>query len=77
MFCSAGHVLHENMQLGNTILEVTNASTTEMERMKKEGMKSLIMHEIGHTLGLNHNTKASQVYSPDQLSNADFIKEKH
>jgi hypothetical protein len=47
-----------------------------MERMKKEGMKSLIMHEIGHTLGLNHNMKASQVYSPDQLSNADFIKGK-
>ena len=76
MFCSAGHVLHENMQLGNTILEVTNASTMEMERMKKEGMKSLIMHEVGHTLGLNHNMKASQVYSPDQLSNADFIKGK-
>ena len=30
MFCSAGHVLHENMQLGNTILEVTNASNMEM-----------------------------------------------
>ena len=34
------------------------------------------MHEVGHTLGLNHNMKASQVYSPDQLSNADFIRGK-
>ena len=47
-----------------------------MKRMKKEGMKSLIMHEVGHTLGLNHNMKASQLFSPAQLADADFIKGK-
>ena len=34
------------------------------------------MHEVGHTLGLNHNMKASQLYSPEQLDNADFIEGK-
>jgi hypothetical protein len=76
MFCSAGHVLHENMQLGSTVLEATDASSLDMERMKKEGMKSLIMHEVGHTLGLNHNMKASQLFSPEQLADAAFIKGK-
>jgi len=76
MFCSAGHILHENMQLGSTVLEASNASSLDMERMKKEGMKSLIMHEVGHTLGLNHNMKASQLFSPAQLADAAFIKGK-
>ena len=31
------------------------------DRIEKEGMKSLIMHEVGHTLGLNHNMKASVI----------------
>jgi hypothetical protein len=76
MFCSAGHILHENMQLGSTVLEASNASSLDMERMKKEGMKSLIMHEVGHTLGLNHNMKASQLFSPEQLADASFIEGK-
>jgi hypothetical protein len=76
MFCSAGHVLHDNMMLGSTVLEATDASDMDMEKMKKEGMKSLIMHEVGHTLGLNHNMKASQLFSPAQLADASFIEGK-
>ena len=47
-----------------------------MEKIKREGMKSLIMHEVGHTLGLNHNIKASHLFSPEQLADADFIEGK-
>ena len=76
MFCSMGHVMHENMMLGNTVLQATGASDLDMETLKREGMKSLIMHEVGHTLGLNHNMKASQLFSPAQLADANFIKGK-
>jgi hypothetical protein len=76
MFCSMGHVMHENMQLGTAVLQATGASDLDMEAIKKEGMKSLIMHEVGHTLGLNHNMKASQLFSPAQLEDAAFIKGK-
>ena len=76
VFCSMGHVMHENTMFGQAVLEVAGASDLEMERMKKEAMKALIMHEVGHTLGLNHNMKASQLFSPEQLADADFIKGK-
>ncbi|GAA3608489.1 zinc-dependent metalloprotease [Flavivirga amylovorans] len=76
MYCSLGHVMHENTLFGNTVLKATNASDLEMKRMKKEAMTALIMHEVGHTLGLNHNMKASQLFSPEQLADADFIKGK-
>ena len=76
LFCSKGHLMHENTLFGKTVLAATGASDLEMEGIKKQGMKSLIMHEIGHTLGLNHNMKASQLFSPAQLADADFIKGK-
>ena len=75
-FCSMGHVMHNNMQLGSAVLQATGASDLDMDALKKEGMKSLIMHEVGHTLGLNHNMKASQLFSPAQLEDAAFIKGK-
>ncbi|MGG6231899.1 zinc-dependent metalloprotease [Tenacibaculum sp. SDUM215027] len=76
MYCSAGHLMHENTMFGKTVLAATGASDLEMEGMKREAMKSLIMHEVGHTLGLNHNMKASQLFSPEQLADPDFIKGK-
>lgn len=76
MYCSVGHLMHENTMFGKTVLAATGASDLEMEGMKREAMKSLIMHEVGHTLGLNHNMKASQLFSPEQLADANFIKGK-
>jgi len=74
--CSMGHTVHYNNLFGNAVLLASDASDLEMERMKKESMTALIMHEVGHTLGLNHNMKASQLFSPEQLADADFIKGK-
>ncbi|QTD37152.1 zinc-dependent metalloprotease [Polaribacter batillariae] len=76
LYCSMGHLMHENTLFGQTVLSAAGASELEMEGMKKEGMKSLIMHEIGHTLGLNHNMKASHLFSPEELADANFIKGK-
>lgn len=68
--------MHENTLFGQTVLAAAGASDLEMKGMKEQGMKSLIMHEVGHTLGLNHNMKASQLFSPEQLADANFIKGK-
>jgi len=76
LYCSKGHLMHENTLFGKTVLAASGASDLEMEGMKEQGMKSLIMHEIGHTLGLNHNMKASQLFSPEQLADVSFIEGK-
>ena len=75
-YCSMGHVMHENTMFGQAVLQVADATDLEMARMKKESMIALIMHEVGHTLGLNHNMKASQLFSPEQLADASFIEGK-
>ena len=35
-----------------------------------QGLKEVTMHEVGHTLGLRHNFKASTLYSLDELNDA-------
>jgi len=74
--CSLGHLVHENVLFGQTALNTLDISTEEMNGMKQEAMTHLIMHEVGHTLGLNHNMKSSQLYSPAQLADKKFIQGK-
>lgn len=74
--CSMGHQIHQDAMFAGVVASAYSNSDLELERIKKESMTALIMHEIGHTLGLNHNMKASQLFSPEQLNDADFIKGK-
>ena len=38
-------------------------------------LRDVIMHEVGHTLGLRHNFKASTVYDMDEMNNQNFEPE--
>jgi len=38
------------------------------------GLVDVTMHEVGHTLGLRHNFKASSAYSFAQLSDPSFTE---
>lgn len=74
--CTFANSMHQDIMFANTIATASGASDFEMKRIKKESMTALIMHEVGHTLGLNHNMKASQLYSPEQLADPKFIEGK-
>ncbi|MDH7444505.1 zinc-dependent metalloprotease [Aquimarina sp. 2201CG14-23] len=76
LHCSYGHIMQENSLFGQAALAAYGANDNEMKGMRMEAMKELIMHEVGHTLGLNHNMKASQLFSPEQLNDPEFIKGK-
>ncbi|OBQ52551.1 zinc-dependent metalloprotease [Tamlana sp. s12] len=74
--CAFADTMHNEFMIANAVAEANGASDLELEGIKKEAMLALIMHEVGHTLGLNHNMKASQLFSPEQLADAEFIKGK-
>ena len=38
-------------------------------------LKATTMHEVGHTLGLTHNFRASTVYTEAQLADPEFTRE--
>jgi Met-zincin len=46
----------------------------EAEALVQSVIKEVIMHEVGHTLGLKHNFKASTVYTQAQLRDAAFVQ---
>jgi hypothetical protein len=44
------------------------------QQFVQDYIKDSIMHEVGHTLGLRHNFRASRVYTEAQLSDAEFTR---
>lgn len=72
--CSLAQELSIQYQTGLATIEVLDADVPEAKRaetvreMHKQFLYYLIMHEMGHTLGLNHNMKASQMLSPAQMN---------
>ncbi|TDQ47111.1 zinc-dependent metalloprotease [Permianibacter aggregans] len=53
--------LYEGAQFGSHALLASGASAGEVDQFVKEFLYYLVLHEVGHTLGLNHNMKASQM----------------
>jgi hypothetical protein len=49
-------------------------SGPEAEAFVLAYMKDVTMHEVGHTLGLRHNFRASRIYSDQQLSDPEFTR---
>lgn len=69
----AGHLQH-NFHLGMQMLEATGASAERKKEYLNESLYYLVLHEMGHTLGLNHNMKASQLHAPKDLHNKQLTE---
>ncbi len=75
-FCGLGHRLQAQTLLGRSALEAAGASEREIAALVEQGVYYLVLHEIGHTLGLNHNMKASQMLSYEQTTDWDLTMER-
>jgi len=47
----------------------------ELEKMIMQGLKEVAMHEVGHTLGLRHNFKASTMLKIEEMHDVEKTKE--
>lgn len=47
----------------------------EADAVAQAYVRSVIMHEVGHTLGLRHNFRSSTIYSLRQLQDPEFTKQ--
>jgi hypothetical protein len=63
------------LAMAQTALEAEGADSKELGELQKEFYTELIMHEMGHTLGLSHNMKASQMLSPAELKDKKVTDE--
>jgi hypothetical protein len=72
--CTLAQELKSQFVTGLTTLEAMDANVGEMKEMHKQFLIFLIMHEMGHTLGLNHNMRASQMLSPAEVNNKEITR---
>ncbi len=60
-FCQLGHAMQYQTAFAAAVFMANGAVKTEAlpEEFVHQGLKEVVMHEVGHTLGLRHNFKAS------------------
>ncbi len=78
--CRISNELSMQFQAGLAVIETLDADLEESEKegkvkeMHRQFLYFLIMHEMGHTLGLNHNMRASQMLTPDQMHDTKLTR---
>ena len=74
-FCDIGNYFSQATQFGNAALIAYSATDVEKSNYIKQSLYYLVLHEVGHTFGLNHNMKASQLHSPANINNTTLTKQ--
>lgn len=64
--CEYAAGMQHQIALGQTML--AGQPKEVVDRFLYDVIKEVVMHEVGHTLGLRHNFKASTIYTLDQIN---------
>jgi hypothetical protein len=71
-FCHNSLVKQENRIFGKLATEALDLNKNEISRLYEEDLYQLILHEVGHTLGLNHNFAASTLHNNSDIHNPEI-----
>ncbi len=69
MYCAASQMAQLDNMFGSIANTIFGTEEIEKSKMVNEFLHFLILHEMGHTLGLNHNMKSSQLHSIVDVNN--------
>jgi hypothetical protein len=70
--CEAAFGTQMGLLRGDVAMRYRAADKVEMKRLVEEALTKLVLHEVGHTLGLNHNFKASHLHDPVAVHNREL-----
>ena len=70
-YCAAGLLARREMLFASTALQALGGDSEEQQRLLEEFIHFLVLHEMGHTLGLNHNFRASHLHSLEAIFDRD------
>jgi hypothetical protein len=74
--CGISKGLTADFSMGRTLAELDENAGDSEQKLLKQFLTMLVLHEMGHTMGLNHNMKASQLWSPEELNNTTLTGQK-
>jgi hypothetical protein len=72
-YCALGNTLAMNGMFAELVADVAGMSSDLTQQLTRDEMHYLILHELGHTLGMNHNMKATQLLSPADAFDKDAM----
>ncbi len=72
MSCSIGKGLAMQYSAGQIMAECMDASPSDLATLKEQFFTELVLHEMGHTMGLMHNMKSSHMLNPDELNDKNI-----
>jgi len=75
-FCNLAQGMQNNMLFGMAAARGAGYNAEQKEQLLHDTMYYLILHEVGHTLGLNHNMKGTHYLSIDQAFDAEVVAER-
>jgi len=73
--CKCAHGQSSQLALASTVMAARTQNPEDLEKLIYQALKEVTMHEVGHTLGLRHNFKASNLYSLEELNDPDKTAE--
>jgi hypothetical protein len=73
--CNLHSGMSRQFALGASVMASRKRSDADLEKLIMQGMKEIAMHEVGHTLGLRHNFKASTLYSLKDINDTSKTSE--
>ena len=71
--CSAAKYQQFENALGFNYIKSMDLSEEMKRDFLNQALKRLVLHEVGHTLGLSHNFKGSTMLSTAELNNKDIV----
>ncbi len=74
-YCVLGNHLQMSNLFGLTTNRVLGVDEVENSELLTDATYFLMLHEVGHTLGLNHNMKSSQMLAPEKINDVKFTRE--
>ena len=73
--CHAGTVMGRNSLVAAAAMRAYNFTDEEHAEFVRQTLHRLVLHEVGHTLGMSHNMHASTMLSPEELKDASKVEE--
>ena len=73
--CHAGIVMGRNSLLAAAAMRAYNFTDEEHAEFVRQTLHRLVLHEVGHTLGMSHNMHASTMLSPHEIKDSEKVAE--